>query len=93
VAAAALQAVIAAYGWQVTRALWPQGDGHNRVVGPLLEFVGGSESLLPALRVEPQVLAGAGLLVGLTIVINLALWVTVKRHDAHLPSDAGSHVG
>jgi hypothetical protein len=31
------QILISAYGWQRPRALWPLGDGHNRVVGALME--------------------------------------------------------
>jgi MFS family permease len=91
--AVAAQVVIAAYGWQVTRALWPQGDGHNRVVGPLLEFVGASESVLPALRVAPDTLGRALVLVAIGLAINLVLWFVVRGHETHLPSDASRHVG
>jgi hypothetical protein len=86
------QLAIAAYGWQVTRALWPQGDGHNRVVGPLLALIGGSESFLPALRVDPAALGGAQLLVGIALAINLTLWMTLRRYDAQLSADSSSHV-
>jgi hypothetical protein len=82
------QLAIAAYGWQLTRGLWPRGDGHNRVLGPLLELIGASEALLPALRVDPGLLGSAQLVVGMTLAINLALWITLRRDDAHLSSPA-----
>jgi hypothetical protein len=91
--AVAVQVVIAACGWQVTRALWPQGDGHNRVVGPLLELFSGSDSFLPSLRLDPGASGGAMLLVAMAVAINLVLWMIVRRHDAHLSPDASNHVG
>jgi hypothetical protein len=91
--AAAAQIAIAAYGWRFTRALWPQGDGHNRVVGPLLEVFGGRELFLPSLRLQPAETGGAVLLVGITLAATLALWMAVRRHDANLSSDSRRHVG
>lgn len=91
--AAGVQLVSAAYGWQVTRALWPQGDGRNRVVGSLLEWLGGSDAFLPSLRLEPQAVGVAVLLVGIALGVNLVLWMTVRRDDPHLPSDTRGDVG
>jgi hypothetical protein len=41
-------AIIAAYGWQNPRALWPQGDGNNRVLSAILPLA--TQSWLPSLR-------------------------------------------
>jgi hypothetical protein len=48
------QAVIAAYGWQHPRMLWPRGDGENRVLAALFGSVGRPDSWIPSFRLEPD---------------------------------------
>jgi hypothetical protein len=48
------QILIAAYGWQHPRALWPQGDGTNRVLAALLQPIGQPDRWLPSFRTDPQ---------------------------------------
>lgn len=48
------QLLIAAYGWQHPRLLWPRGDGHNRVLGALLDTIGFGERWVPSFRVPSQ---------------------------------------
>jgi hypothetical protein len=65
------QIFISANGWQHPRSLWPQGDGHNVVVGDLMRWVGGSEMLLPSLRTSLEALGRATLAVAGLAVVNV----------------------
>jgi hypothetical protein len=68
------QILISANGWQHTRGLWPQGDGHNRVISDLLGWVGAHEEWLPSLRTDRAAMPRA--LFGIVVVaaINAAGW-------------------
>jgi hypothetical protein len=59
----ALQCVISAIAWQWPRALWPRGDGHNRLLESLPLFGMTAEGILPSFRA-----GSAGFVVG-------ALWM------------------
>jgi hypothetical protein len=75
------QAFIAADGWLHTRSLWPQGDGHNRVLADLLGWIGVGETSIPSLRTAPEMLWPAAILVALAGAINLAIAVAARRQD------------
>ena len=80
------QLLIAAYGWQHTRALWPQGDGHNRVVGGLLGLIGANDGLLPSLRTSIGVTSGAVLWLVLIAAANVLVWLVERRAEAAGPA-------
>jgi hypothetical protein len=67
------QIFISADGWQHTRSLWPQGDGHNRVLSDLL-----AEQWIPSLRTSPTAIRGAMLGIAFVAAINLIVWVGVR---------------
>jgi hypothetical protein len=71
------QALIAAYGWQHPRALWPQGDGINRVLTALAGTVGSSEAILPSLRTGAA-LGAAALAAAVVGLANLALYAGLR---------------
>lgn len=64
------QAVVSAYGWQHPRWLWPQGDGHNRVISAVLEWFGGTENALPSLRSSVPSIGRARIVLALVAVTN-----------------------
>jgi hypothetical protein len=72
------QAAISAYGWQYPRALWPQGDGENRVVGTLLSWLGGSDRVLPALRSAPAETGRALVMLVTVAAANLGMWLALR---------------
>ena len=72
------QLFIAADGWQHTRSLWPQGNGHNRILSDLLAWIGGSETLLPSLRTSPHAMNRATLEIGALAVVNVLVWAATK---------------
>jgi hypothetical protein len=76
------QLFIAADGWQHTRSLWPQGDGHNRILSDLLGLVGASETLIPSLRTSNAIRAAMIGAIGLGLV-NLLGWAVVKQYAPH----------
>jgi hypothetical protein len=47
------QLVISAIGWQRPRALWPRGDGRNRVLESIPGIGPALNDLLPSFRLEP----------------------------------------
>lgn len=64
------QALITAYAWQTPRALWPRGDGNNRVLeGFLLDRV---QWLLPSLRTSATAYAHALVVLALVTAANVA---------------------
>ena len=73
------QIFISADGWQHTRSLWPQGDGHNRILSDLLAWIGAGETMLPSLRVEPESSGRAALWVGAFALINFLVWMRLRR--------------
>ncbi len=76
------QLFISADGWQHTRSLWPQGDGHNRILSDLLGLVGASETLIPSLRTSNAIRVAIFGTIGLSLV-NLLGWTVVKQHTPH----------
>ncbi len=82
------QLLIAAYGWQHTRALWPQGDGHNRVVGGLLGLIGAGDGFLPSLRTSVGVPSGAIVWLVLVAAANVLVWLVERRAAAAGPATA-----
>lgn len=72
------QVLISAYGWQHPRALWPQGDGHNRVIAAILGWVGGSEGILPALRASVPATTRALAMITGVAVVNGAAWIAAR---------------
>jgi hypothetical protein len=72
------QVAISAYGWQHPRALWPQGDGVNRVLTALLGWVGGSDRFLPSLRAAPAQLGHAVVIMVTVAAANLAAWWSIR---------------
>ncbi|MEO8257652.1 MAG: hypothetical protein ABI868_09945 [Acidobacteriota bacterium] len=76
------QFFISADGWQHTRSLWPQGDGHNRVLSELLGWLGANERWLPSLRTSPPAIGRALLIIAAVAMINLVVWLVVfTRHS------------
>lgn len=72
------QIFISANGWQHTRSLWPQGDGHNRVLADLLAWVGASETWIPSLRTSPMAMRQAMLGIVAVATINLLGWAGLR---------------
>ena len=72
------QIFISADGWQHTRSLWPQGDGHSRVLSDLLGVLGANEGWIPSLRTAPTALRRAMLGIVAVVAINLIVWVGVR---------------
>jgi hypothetical protein len=64
-------AAIAAYGWQHPRAMWPRGDGINRVLDAI---IGSLQLRLPSFRTDPDGawMAAAVLLIAI-LLCNVAL--------------------
>jgi len=76
---AALQAFVSGYGWQHPRALWPQGDGHNRVL-EALPFLGPRLSqALPSLRTAADGVAVAMAWLTLVAGLNVVVLLQVAR--------------
>ena len=76
------QLVIAAYGWQHPRTLWPRGDGENRVLAALLGPVGRPDGWLPSFRTEPDSAWPASALMLLTVAaLNVALVRSARQRD------------
>jgi hypothetical protein len=73
------QIFISADGWQNTRSLWPQGDGHNRVLSDLLGVIGANEGSIPSLRTSPAALGRAMAGIAAVAAINLVVWACVRR--------------
>jgi hypothetical protein len=69
------QIFIAADGWQHTRSLWPQGNGHNPVLSHLLATLGADESLLPSLRTPPIAMRQAMWGIVAVAAINVVVWM------------------
>jgi hypothetical protein len=77
------QALIAAYGWQHPRALWPRGDGSNRVLHGL--WLGSIEALLPSVRSAAPAIRIAAIYVAAIGLLNAAAALVVKqRRTGHL---------
>jgi len=76
------QILIAAYGWQYPRTLWPQGDGQNRVVGAIAPWLGSTAGLLPSLRSPSPDLAQAMLAAAGIVVVNAVVWLAVATPRA-----------
>jgi len=76
------QAVIAGYGWQHPRTLWPRGDGENRVLAALFGSVGRPDGWLPSLRMEPEAAWLASILLLFTIAaLNVAIVWAAPQGD------------
>jgi hypothetical protein len=83
------QLVIAAYGWQHPRALWPQGDGENRVLAALLGSLGRPDRFIPSFRTAPDSAwrVSAVLLMAIA-ALNVALaWAAGRTRAAPAPRD------
>ena len=72
------QVFISADGWQHTRSLWPQGDGHNRVLSDLLAGMGANEGWIPSLRTSPSAMRPAMLAIVAVAAINLIAWAAAR---------------
>jgi hypothetical protein len=80
------QLVIAAYGWQHPRMLWPRGDGENRVLAALLGPLGRPDHWIPSFRMEPDnAWLTATVLLALVVALNVAL-VTLPTVDMNQPA-------
>jgi hypothetical protein len=77
------QVFISADGWQHTRSLWPQGDGHNRVLSDLLAVMGANERWIPSLRTSPAAIRPAVFGVVAVAAINLIVWAAAR--DRRVP--------
>lgn len=73
------QVLISAIGWGHTRSLWPQGNGHNRVVSDLLRWIGADESWLPSLRTDAQAMHRALACLAIVAGVNAAAWALRRR--------------
>jgi hypothetical protein len=80
------QVFLSADGWQHTRSLWPQGDGHNRVLSDLLNLIGVRETVVPSLRTTPVGRDAVFGLVGLGLV-NLLGWTWLRNSELEPVSD------
>jgi len=72
------QVFVSADGWQHTRDLWPQGNGHNAVLDRLLSWFGASDRILPSLRTS----ASATVVMLWTVVlvaINSVVLIATRR--------------
>lgn len=76
------QALIAAYGWQHPRFLWPQGDGHNRILSALLGAAGLHEDWIPSFRTSSSHAWMAAVVLALAILALNAVVVVVARRSA-----------
>jgi hypothetical protein len=76
------QIFISADGWQHTRSLWPQGDGHNRILADLLNVVGATEHLMPSLRVSPDGYRAA-ICIAAVVLINLVVALQLRLRSQH----------
>jgi hypothetical protein len=72
------QVLISAYGWQHPRAMWPRGDGNNRVVNAFATSFGRRDTFIPSIRVERNLSGGATALGGI-LLVNAAFWLAVRR--------------
>src|SRR4029450_5105420 len=73
------QIFISADGWQYTRSLWPQGDGHNPVLSDLLTWLGATESWIPSLRTPPAAISRGVLGMAGVAAINVAVWAAARH--------------
>ena len=76
------QVLIAAYGWQHARLLWPRGDGHNSVLSAVLGFGGLDERWLPSFRTMPQGAWPVTLLLLLAVMALNLIVVVVSKETA-----------
>ena len=76
------QAVVTAWGWQQPRALWPRGDGQNRVLAGVLGSWDGVQAALPSLRAAEPEMWQALIMLAVIIVANAAIWMAL-RHTRH----------
>lgn len=77
------QIAITAYVWQHPRALWPRGDGRNRVLSSLLGAIGQTDRWLPSFRTAPDTAWSVGIALLLVIAaLNAALVISFRR-DCH----------
>jgi hypothetical protein len=74
------QVFISADGWQHTRSLWPQGDGHNRILADLLNVIGVRETWIPSLRTTAIARDAVVGVAGLGLV-NLLGWAWLRNSD------------
>jgi hypothetical protein len=75
------QVLIAAYGWQHPRTLWPQGDGRSRAVAGLLVTAGLPEQWLPSFRTDSAGKWMAALvLIAVIAVLNWIVVISVRRN-------------
>lgn len=83
------QLLIAAYGWQHPRTLWPRGDGENRVLAAVLGPLGRPDRLMPSFRTEPDnAWLAAAVLLSLIGTLNAAL-VMRPSVDMNQPAKNG----
>jgi hypothetical protein len=71
------QLVIAAYGWQHPRALWPQGDGQNRIFSGLLHSLARADQWLPSFRSAPDHAWGSAVVI-LAALVALNVFLVVR---------------
>lgn len=84
------QLLISAYGWQTPRALWPRGDGHNRVIGGLLPSFPNMEEVLPSVRLSPAGIPRAATVILFVAAANVAGVQTVRWRRRRLASGCGA---
>jgi hypothetical protein len=75
------QLVITAYGWQNPRALWPRGDGRNRLMlslglGPSID------GILPSLRAAVPSIRGGAATVAAIAAANAAIGLFLQKRSA-----------
>jgi len=73
------QLVISAIGWQRPRALWPRGDGHNRVLDAVPGIGPAIQDLLPGFRTGPLDPIAIAITVGCVTLAGVALVWTLRR--------------
>jgi hypothetical protein len=77
------QAVIAAYGWQHARLLWPHGDGHNRILEVLAPQVA---AWAPSLRMMTDHVWARTLEVLLAIALINVLLAAASQREMAVPA-------
>jgi hypothetical protein len=83
------QIFISADGWQHTRSLWPQGNGHNQVLTNLLNLIDVREGWVPSLRTTAVARDAVFGVVGLAL-LNLLGWTWLRNSKPEPVADKSS---